>query len=990
MINLHTKTSKGSFNSIIKNSDLMGLPSKFIPVIDDTMFNVIDFYKECKANDKRPIIGLEVFESFGKAEDLIQYYGKIYGRLSLVAKDYYGYQNLVRIMTHANKYGYYKKPRIDLETLYEYHGSLFCFIDSISSILTYHIINNNVRAAHEEIKKIKTIFKDNLYCVVYGNAKPDIRVISFMEEHRVPLIASNIVRYINNSDQQYWKYIWHIITNTAMTEQVEYQDFSLCGIEKFIECEWIDSDSIQNVFKLVSQIEDYSLDRKELLIPDMQIKDRDFIESLYQQLVNLDLNSQKYRDRLDYELNTIMQFGYKDYFILVKDVIEYAKNRLSGYISAGRGSVGGCLVAFLMGITRIDPLNPIGFDLEIPFDRFLNSGRKVMPDIDLDFLPRDRSKVIQYLKDKYGDDCVKNMMTVVTFGARSSIREVCRISGTLDTNIELILKSFPTDQQLNLESLKGTEIFIQNSHDPVFMSSYEIATHIEGLARNIGVHASGIALSDKSMDGNVPMFIHNDREVTQYDQDSLDYMGVVKLDILGLNILQIISDCLDMIDFDMDKAKWLNAIPVDDNDIYWFIRNSDITGVFQWDTYNYRKVIDMVRPKNFKELVDLNTLGRSAALLSGLTDKYIKRKDRIEKIDPLHPLLEGLMNQTYELPLYQEQLMSIFVNLAGFSSSESDDVRKAIGKKIPELMTEQKQRFITGCSAKGISKAEADEIWLIIDKFSKYTWNLGHAMAYTRICYETAYLACKYPKEFYSACINNIDSSDDANRFISTLKKRKVQIVNCDINESKENFIVKDGIVYAGFSGLKYFKEKRIKALLELRQMGFDDIKDFCNRVPKKLINKQALESLFCAGAFDKMINIEEDIDIIEDRLGVEVGTLKHIRLDQYKKCGRATMSIGDIMDRIYPVVSNLSSQSSIELPMYVAKIKEIYTKNHKKMAFTVLEDHTGQYEVTWFPDNWKASKLKAKELYMIRLQHKDGLIGLGAVEYSKIIEHEE
>jgi len=983
MINLHTKSAGGNFDSILTNSDLIS-EDKIITVVDSTMFNVVSLYKNCKAASKKLVFGLDICTAFGNVESLISMYGKFYGKLTLIAKNYQGYQNLVKLSTYSYLKGFYQKPRIDLEFLLENNEGLICLIDSLNSNLAMHIENDSKFEMMKEYKTLKGIFKEKLHWVYFLNAEPTEKVKTFIQNNNEKVIASNIVKYQNPNNFDYWKYLMCINNNINTGEFDNNNKSSYCKKEfnDFYYCIWLSEHAIMNLFDLLEEVEDYNLDQKELKLPDMGIPDEDFIENLFRKLEEFGLNTEKYIERLSYELDTIMKFGYKDYFLLVKDVVDYANRELSGYLSAGRGSVGGCLIAYLLGITRINPVNPKGFDMEIPFDRFLNSGRKVMPDIDLDFLPRDRPLVIQYLKDKFGNDSCKNMMTKVTFGARSSIREICRISGNLTSEIESIIKSFPSDQHLNLDILKDTDIYKQNEDNKIFMDMYKIAEKLEGMPRSIGVHASGIALSACDMKDNVPFFIHNGREVTQYDQNSLDYMGVIKLDILGLNVLQIMSDCLELIEPNMDKFEWLSEISLNDDGVFKFINDGLISGVFQWDTFNYKKVIENVKPNSFKELVDLNTLGRSAALLSGLTDKYIARKNGLEKIEPLHPNLDNLMSQTYELPLYQEQIMKIFIELAGFSFSEADDVRKAIGKKIPELMNQQMKKFNEGCIKNNITTKESAKIWYIIDKFSKYTWNLGHAIAYTRICYETAYLAYHYPKEFYCACINNSGDKNEIGNFISTLKKRKIKIDSCHINVSQKRYIIKDQIVYSGFTGLKFFGEKSIDNFLNMRSTGYDSIEELFEKVPKKTLNARAIKALYCGGAFDSLIKIEEDLELLAKRANLTIRELRLLNLNQYNICGRITVNpvqkIGILFSdhkTKYNNLIDLKDNLTVFTMAYIVGLREIYTKNGNKMAFGTLEDHTGRYEIVIFPSVWKNTKIKIGDLCETKLRYDKGII---------------
>ena len=967
MFNLHTLTAQGSFESIITINDLMQVDSPVVSITDPNMVSTIEFYEVCMENNKKPIIGLDAYVAFGKANMLLQKYNRIAGRLTLIAYNKEGYHNLVRLSTRSYMEGFYKYPRIDYFMLKECNEGLLCLINSEDSIMALHIQNKNSTEALKDLNILKSIFKDRIYSeYYYPDNSQSIMNFSF------PIIGTIPAKYMNQEDFLLWQDFMAINRNVLL------QDFMMEGYKNIFA--YNQEIEVGQLWNLVDRIEDYELGKSEARFPKMKTTKASFGFMLIDKLEELGLGDKEHTERLEYEFKVINKFGYKDYFLMVKDIIDYCNRELSGYISAGRGSVGGCLVAYLLGITRIDPVNPVGFNIQIPFDRFLNSSRKVLPDIDLDFCPQDRQPIIDYLKKKYGEDSCKNIITVMTMGARGALRSICRVTNNLTSEIDAILKSFPSDQQLTLEMVKESDIYKKNKNNAIFVEMFQTAQNLEKLPKSYGVHASGLAISAQSMDGYIPIATYNNREVTQYQQDQLEYMGIVKFDILGLNTLQIIGDTLKLMGAESSiqaNIEFLNQIPLDDLDVYEFINGGRITGVFQWDTHNYRMVIKDVKPSNFKELVDLNTLGRSAALLSGLTDKYVRRKNKQESIIPLHPKLANIMKETMELPLYQEQIMAIFTSLADYSQAEADDVRKAIGKKIPELMEKQKSIFAERCIKNGIDSRESDQIWKIIDKFSKYTWNLGHAITYTRICYETAYLAYHYPEEFYCACINNAKDSADAGRFIDALKKRKIKIGNVDINKSERQYTVQKGKIVPGFTGLKFLSDKTIDELIAIRGDGFKNWEDFDKRVPKKLINKTALLSLYITNTFKKF-----DAQLVEiaDRLGMEIIEMTEQIYDQYNKCGQI---IHDVRKDNHDRIQDLNSKGSVIVPAYVISIKEIYTRHGDKMAFVDIEDISGRYETTWFPQVWQSIKLIKGNLYEFKLRWDGSIIGIDAREYN-------
>lgn len=973
-INLHMKTI-GSFESTIINEDISKIDSLIIAGIDSNMFNTINFYQACKENNKKPIIGLDINISFAQLDMPVQVYnGRFYGKGTLIAYNKIGYYNLIKIMNISYKKGFYAGfPRIDYSYLSLYSDGLIFLINSLESDIAIFLQSNNLREVYNRIDLLKGIYKDKLYIEKFLNH--DIH--HFLQTSDIPKIASHIVQFLEPNDVDILRYMLAIRDNKTLNDIYVNTDNFWRTSQEFEH--WFNQDEIFNLFKLINQVEDYGLlDDIQIKMPQIEFDEEAIWEILEGELKARNIDDEKHRERLIYEMSTISKFGYLDYFIMIYRLLEYVNINLSGYWSAGRGSVGGCLVAYLLGITRVDPLDPLGFDLEIPFDRFLNSGRKTMPDIDLDFLPQDRQAIIQYLEQTYGTQSVKHISTLMKLGARSSLKEACRISGFLTPEIEQIIKAFPSDQQLDLSMVKDSDLYQKNLHIPYFQEMFGIAERLEGLPRSTGIHASGIAISAFNLEETIPMMqIGGEREVTQFDQKQLDVMGIVKFDILGLNTLKVIADTMTFLYPDetpSQKLKRLDSIDINDSAVLSFICSEQIAGVFQWDTFGYKTVIRRLKPSSFKELVDLNTLGRSASLISGLTDKYIKRKFGHEIAEPLHDKLRGLMQSTYSLPLYQEQLMEVFIKLANYSYSEADDVRKAVGKKIPKLLQQQYQKFHDRGIENGLTEEDVKGIWDVIEKFSKYTWNLGHAITYTKICYETAYLAYYHPRAFYSACINNADNSNDVNNFIDALKKRGAILYNTDINLSDYGYKPYDEGVLSGFSGLKFFGEKKLDQFMKIRQEHgeFVDFDDLFKTVPKTIFDKRTMESLFCAGALDSLVE-KEDMSPIVKRLGVTHEYLQNVIFQQYSKCGRVARDLTHVLKT--GKISDLTQYQEVSIWGYIAEFKEIFTKTGKKMAFIRFDTFEGRYDITIFSDVLSTIKLKQNILTIMNVGYSKGIV---------------
>jgi len=921
---MRNTTSPGTLGSLLEVDDLIRWAKEtkqpILSLVNKTMHDHLHFIQKCAKSGITPVVGLELLVSWDDSvATKFAVQGELGWPLVVLATNHVGYKNLIALSTYGCTTGKVDiQSVVDWPTIRKYKDGLVAFYSPIPPQLQV-AITRQPNIAHPD-KKV---------------SDGTLQVLGPLPQRVV---------YLNpKEDHETYLYLNRIILNDDTWSELEKPSPQPFDWSALATVNWASVD--------------YGIGKNTNFTPSFHKTDEDFVSLCYAELDKRGLMDERHIARLEYELSTILKFGYVDYFFIVSDLIAYARSNCGGYFSAGRGSVGSSLVAYLLGITRVDPIAIAGFGVELPFDRFLNSGRKTMPDIDMDFLPQDRAAVIAYLGAKYGHESVSHISTVLTLGAKAAIRDLARVSGKLTPEVEAAIKLFPDDQHLTLDMVMDSHVYDAIKDVKDFDWLLGVARKLEGKTKGYGVHASGIAVSAVPMVDVVPMYLLNDRQLTQYGQDSLESIGIVKFDVLGLRTLQSIKDALVKIKESEGYEINLDTIPIDDPSIYEFINNTDMVGLFQWDTYNYRRVVADVKPHNFQQLVDLNTLGRSAALLSGLTDKYIARKNGAPS-EPLHNRLAGMMLDTHELPLYQEQMMSLFVKLANYSMSEADDVRKAIGKKIPEVMEQQKGKFAAGCIANGLTQDEVDEIWAIIDKFSKYTWNYGHAVAYTKICYETAYLACHHPAAWYCALIDNAESSQEVGRYQAEMLKRGVSVLPVDINKSElRHKVLSSKSVLSGFSGLRYISDETAQKLLDIRRNAkFESVEDFLSRVPAKIINKTALKSLYCAGAFRSLIGAEmnqNDYSVLTKRIGEP--TLVDLQLNQYNRCGRVVVDPIDLIDGFYhKSLSELKTMQQVVLLRYVVDCRVIYTKKgNRRMAFVTFEGAGVRDELVYPPDKF-------------------------------------
>jgi len=881
-------------DDIIDKAKELGMDS--IALTDHgVLYGAIEFYQKAKAKGIKPIIGVEVYEAIRTMDDKVPNMDGRRYHLILLAKNEKGYANLVKIVTESHLRGFYYKPRVDLELLEKHSEGLIALSACLQGRIPHLLLSNKKEEAEEMAIKYEQIFgKGNFYLELQDHPgipeqkRVNEMMIALSKKTGIPLIATNDSHYVNKDDSEAQDVLMLINTGADINDSerltMKIDDFSIRSTEEMTEAFKDVPEAIANTQKVVN---DCNLEFKlgEFKLPSFDVPENKTPESYLRELCYLgiekkydihtdelkqiidnvlkgketkleeikDENLKQVIERMEYELSVIFRTGFSGYFLIVQDFVNWAKqNRI--VVGPGRGSAGGSIVAYLTNITNVDPLK-----YNLYFQRFLNPDRISPPDIDLDFTDKRRDEVINYVAEKYGRNRVAQIITFGTMAARAAIRDVGRALGYQYSYCDKIAKMIPTGFDLKQTIEEVSEFSDLYNEDVQAKRLIDLALRIEGCARHASTHACGVVIARNPLDDTVPTQHPTQDEnaiVTQYEMHAVESMGLLKMDFLGLKNLTIIEETLKRIyavrgeNVDMDK------IPLDDPKTYKLLQDGDCIGVFQLESEGMRRYLKQLKPTDVEDIIAMVALYRPGPM-QHIPD-YIEGKHKRKEVKYLHPLLKPILETTYGIPVYQEQIMRIAQELAGFTLAEADILRKAIGKKIEKLLMEQEEKFVNGMKKNNIAERIAIELWHWIEPFARYSFNKSHAACYAIIAYQTAYLKANYPVEYMAALLTSEGS--DVERIatlIDECKKMKIEVLAPDINESFSNFSVvpgKDQIRF-GLSAIKNVGYNIVELIINERKKNghFETIQDFVSRVDSKVLNKKSLESLAKAGAFDRL-----------------------------------------------------------------------------------------------------------------------------------------
>ena len=839
------------------------------------MFGVIDFYKECRKQGIRPVIGCEVYTAARTRFDKDSDRDKYHGHLILLAENNDGYRNLIKIVSRGFTEGYYYKPRVDKDLLRAYSDGIIALSGCLAGKVQNCLLNRDYEGAKREAMELDDIFgHGNFFLEIQDQGLDEEALINpelvrLSGELDIPLAATNDVHYVNRSDAEAHDVLLAIQTATTVDDENRMRfpndQFYLKSEDEMRRIFAFCPEAVDNTQKIAERCNvEFTFGEYHLpeFIPPEGYTNREYLRELCRKGLSerYDPVTPELTERLEYEMGVIESMGYVEYFLIVWDFINYAKEN-GIMVGPGRGSAAGSLVAYSLRITDIDPIK-----YSLIFERFLNPERVSMPDIDIDFCIERRGEVIEYVKKKYGKENVSQIITFGTMKAKAAIRDVGRALNLTYAEADRIAKAVPFDLKMTLDRALETspELRKMYDEDPKVAKVVDMSRAIEGMPRHASTHAAGVVISKLPLDEYVPLYMSDKGVATQFNMTTIEELGLLKMDFLGLRNLTVIRDALELIrknhGVEIDFAK----MGYDDRAVYDMIASGNTEGVFQLESAGMTQFMKNLKPTCFEDIVAGIALYRPGPMDS--IPKYIENKKNPEHISYVTPELAPILDVTYGCLIYQEQVMQIVRELAGYSYGRSDIVRRAMSKKKSDVMMEEKGYFIygredengnveiPGCVRNGISASAAEAIFADMETFAQYAFNKSHAAAYAVVAYETGYLKKYYPVEFMAALMTSVmgDAGQIA-KYIRNCTDMGIEVLPPSVNESDKKFTVKDGKIRFGLLGVKNVGEGAIDAIIKAREeKGMPkDIFSFINGIDTGLVNKKAVESLIKAGALD-------------------------------------------------------------------------------------------------------------------------------------------
>ncbi|MDP6387797.1 MAG: DNA polymerase III subunit alpha [Candidatus Pacebacteria bacterium] len=874
-VHLHTHSHYSLLNALPKVGELVEAASKSaMPALaltdNGNLYGAIEFYKKCKEVGIKPIIGIDAYIATRTRFDKEAKIDNKRTRLVLLSKNEIGYKNLLKLVTYSHLEGFYYKPRVDRELLEKYSDGLVAILPSFSGETSLALKDRNEKLARETLEWYKNTFgKENIFLEIThhpeieNHSKLQNQIKNLSKDTDTQLVAAHDVYYIKPEDKKTREALLKIQINMDFAEQgglnSDNEDFSFIDQEKAVEYFKDIPEALSNTLKIANMC-NLELGLGKWVFPDLKLESGKSYDDKLRELVYNGIKNRRIKktkeitDRIEYELKTIKNKGYAPYFLVVGDLLNFAhENKI---LTTIRGSVAGSIVTYLSGITNVNPI-----EYKIPFERFLNPERPSPPDIDMDFADNRRDEVIQYARDKYGEDKVARIGTFGTMMARGSVRDIARALGYSYNIGDRIAKLIPLGSQgfpmtiehameitSELKELYGKE---KDSKEII-----DMAKKIEGNARHISVHAAGVVISPKPLTEFIPLQLDpkGGKIITQYDMYSVEDVGLLKFDFLGLRNLAVLADAVRRAKKFHGVQIDIENIPLDDKKTYEMLARGETMGLFQLNGTGVTHFLKELVPTKIHDINAMIALYRPGPMQ--FIPLYIKRKHNQKLITYLDPVFEKILAQTYGVLVYQDDLLIIARELAGYSWKEVDKFRKAVGKKIPKEMQAQKDKFIEGCiKTSKWNKEKAEKIWSWIEPFAAYGFNKAHATSYGKVAYQTAYMKANFPIE-YMAAVLTADSGDvdKISESIIELKRMNIPVQPASVNESFGDFTVVDGKIRFGLHSIKNFGESIADFIITEREANgkFKSLSDFLERIQNKNLNKKSLEALIKSGALDQ------------------------------------------------------------------------------------------------------------------------------------------
>ena len=981
-----------------------------------TMFGAIDFHQQAVKAGIRPIIGCECYIAPRRMSDKTPEDHKGLSHILLLAENVEGYRNLCKLVSAAQLEGFYYKPRIDKEILKAHSDGLIGLSACLHGEIPRRILAGDKDGADQAARFYQKLFGEDSFFLEVQHNGIDIQepvnqaLLDMSRRLSIPLVATNDCHYLAKEDVQAHDVLLCIQTGKTVedTDRLAFRTDQLYfkPTEEMAAKLGSYPEALENTVRIAERCQ-VDLEFGTYHFPHFDIGEEDSEEALFDKKVregfakvldrlkrkNPDLEEGQYRKRLDYEISVIKDMGFPGYFLIVADFIQYAKK--NGIpVGPGRGSAAGSLVAYSLGITALDPIAH-----GLIFERFLNPARKSMPDIDVDFCITGREDVYKYVVDKYGGgDFVAQIITYGKLKTRAVIRDVGRALNIPLHEVDAIAKLVPDVLNISLDDALSQEPRLAEmaASKPEVANLINICRVLEGLPRHASTHAAGVVIADKPLVEYLPLYRGKRGEVvTQYDMKVVEKIGLVKFDFLGLRNLTVIANTLDLIRSQGEQPPDLENLDLADAATYRLLSAGDTTGVFQLESTGMKDLLVRLKPECFDDVIALVALYRPGPMESGMIDDYVARKHGQKAVAYFLPQLEPILKETYGVIVYQEQVMKIAGTVASYSMAEADDLRKAMGKKIFEILAKHRERFITGSVDNGIPTESAERLFELIEKFGGYGFNKSHSAAYALIAYQTAYLKTHFPVSFMAALLTSeMHSTDGVVKFIAECRSHGIEVLPPDINESGKAFTVAGDRIRFGMVAVKNVGEGAIDAILEAREDGpFDSLFAFCERVSLKKVNKRVVENLIRCGAFDStgdyrsrmMAALEDALDYgqrvqkerDDPQMGLfSVGGDDPVALNApmlpeieewderqrlaYEKESLGFYVTGHPLHRYEALMEKFTNADTLTLREKndaemvriggtVRSTKVIRTRKGDLMAFVTLEDQNGSVEVTVF-----------------------------------------
>jgi len=1025
-VHLHLHTQFSLLDGAIRFEPLFNLANAYkmsaCGITDHgNMFGVLDFYFSAQEFGIKPIIGCEAyiapksrFDKKGRGEENAYH-------IILLAMNNEGYKNLIKIISLAQLEGFYYVPRIDKELLKIYNDGLICLTACIKGEIPSLILKSDEKNLKNTIEEYLTIFGDRLYFELQDNGlqeqkKVNETLINLSKYYGIPFVATNDCHYLKKEEARAHELLLCIQTGKTINDKdrlsFKSDEFYFKSKEE-VELAFSQyPEALSNTLK-IAEMCNITIDVGTYHFPEFKspsnLKPGEYFRNLctngFEKRIRHIQSSyesfneelfEKYKNRLSYEIDVIKKTGFVSYFLIVADFIRFAKSE-GIPVGPGRGSAAGSLVAYCLNITDIDPLK-----YDLIFERFLNPERISMPDIDVDFCMDGRERVIQYVTEKYGKDNVAQIITFGTMQSKAAVRDVGRALGIPYAEVDRIAKLIPS-ANIGIEKAIHEESQLKElyQNDNRIKELLDNAMVLEGLARHASTHAAGIVISNKPLSEHLPLYKGQKGEtITQYAMKTIEKIGLVKFDFLGLKTLTIIDNVIKLL-----KSKGIEIditnIPLNDEKTYELLSSGNTSGVFQLESRGMKELLTKLKPSKFEDIIALIALYRPGPLTSGMMDEFIRRKNRPSLVKYETVLLEEILKDTYGVIIYQEQIMKIASKLANFPLKDSDTLRKAISKKIPEQLENYREKFINGAISNGVTTAVASKIYDVILRFGEYGFNKSHSTAYALVAYQTAFLKAHNYIPFMAAILTSeVNNTDNMIKYITECRENGVEILPPDINKSDKSFIMVGNKIRFGLSGIKNVGGAAIENILSVREeLGeFTSFTQFCNVIDSRKANKKVVESLAKAGCFDNMglkrsqilFITKEKTDKMQkkdtkdgyqmDMFGTinnapEIPDIEELSYDEILRGEKEALgfyfsehplkSYENIIKQITTFdtqnIKEMETTEDVNIVGIVNGYKEIVTKKGDRMAYITLEDTKGIIEAIIFPD------LFSKHLFVIK-----------------------